>query len=199
VLVNQIGDPRRRAAVLAGWAMFAMVGLAVTADPVRGAQTVFDVARDTASGQVADALSADRYVDVRGDYAQAAALIPPGARVLAAVDVPSLLVSRTSDLNTLDLAGGTSPSPHLPYFRGTQAKLTWLRSHGYDYIVAVDPAASSCLYSSRSQTQDIAGKFGPVYEAWAPYYLDWFGFLRDVSNPLVADSDHVGSLLVVRL
>src|SRR5207247_1280310 len=120
LLLNRINGARSRIATMAAAATFGLVVLAVTADPIRGGRTVFDVAHDTLSGQLTAALFADRYASVRADYVQAGALIPAGAKVLAAVDVPSLLITPASELNTLDTAGSTSPAPHLPYFRGTQ-------------------------------------------------------------------------------
>jgi hypothetical protein len=199
VLINRSDAGRSRVTAMAACATFALVSLAVAADPIQAGQTVQEVARDTFSGQVFAALSGDRYASVRDEYAQAAALIPAGAKVLAAVDAPSLLVSGASDLSTLDLPGATSPRPHLPYFQGTQAKLAWLRGHGYSYIVAVDPADSPCLYNAQHPSEYLAGKLDPPHAAWVPYYSDWFAFLKDVSNPTAADSVRVGSLIVVRL
>jgi hypothetical protein len=140
-------------------------------------------------------LDGDRYAARRGDYEQAAALVPPGSKVLAAVDVPSLLLSDRSDVGTLDLAGSTSPPPHLPYFQGTGAKLAWLRAHGYRYVIAADPTASTCLYNRSLQEQDARGEHGQPYQAWAPYYLDWFQFLDDVSSG--PSATRRGSLIVV--
>ena len=199
LLINRIGGQLSRVATLAACATFGLVILALTADPIRGGQRVFDVVHDTVTGQVTDLLLGDRYASVRTEYVQAAAQIPAGAKVLAAVDVPSLLIKPASELNTLDTAGSTSPSPHLPYFQGTQAKLAWLRSQGFTYIVAVDPGASFCLYNADHQTQERQGKYGRALQVWAPYYLDWFDFVRDVSNPAIAHSSRVGSLIVVRL
>jgi hypothetical protein len=192
VLINRTRGERSSAASLGGVAIFVVVGLALSANPMDGWQELRSVAEDTRTRTVIQ--SPDRYASVRAEYAQAAAMIPAGSKVLAAVDVPSLLLSRTYELNTLDIAGSTSPSPHLPYFRGTGAKVAWLRSHGYSYVVAVEPSASDCLYNRRLQTEDINGEHGRVYQAWAPYFFDWFDFLASVP-----DSTRVGDLIVVKL
>src|SRR5207302_2301949 len=115
---------------------------------------------DTVSGRVSNVLATDRYAAQRGEYRRAAALVSPGSKVLAAVDVPSLLLSERFEVNTIDLAGSTSPTPHLPYFRGTPAKLGWLRAHGYGYVIAVDPNASARLYNRSVQEQDLRGAHG---------------------------------------
>jgi hypothetical protein len=199
VLVDRTRDEHSRAAPLAAFAIAVLVGLVLAANPLDGVNQLLAVAHDTIDGQVTRALYIDRYVTVRADYAQAAGMIPPGSRVLAAVDVPSLLIRPTYELNTLDIPGSTSPAPHLPYFRGTEAKLTWLRDHGYDYVVAVDPSTSFCLYNGPLQVADSLGAQGPVYKAWSRYYLDWFDFLANVSESSVASSTRVGSLIVVKL
>jgi hypothetical protein len=155
---------------------------------------VFSAARDTINGSVAATLSADRYATVRSAYSQAIALVPAGDKVLAAVDYPSLLLRDGVELNTLDIAGSTSPSPHLPYFLGTAAKLSWFSTNGYKYIVAADPSGGACLYSSALQNANV--KTGGVSGAWAPYLLDWFQFLQDLSSHT---HTVVGPLVVYKL
>jgi hypothetical protein len=118
--------------------------------------------------------------------------------VLTAVDVPSLLLSRSYDIHTLDISGSTSPAPHMPLFGGRQAMLDWLRGHGYTEIIAVDPMQSACLYNLPLKVRDLAGQNGPVYQAWAPYDFAWFDFLARVSGP-GSSSRHVGPLIVVPL
>jgi hypothetical protein len=193
VFISRARVERSKVAFLAGLASFVLVGVALNADPNAGYREVRAVAHDVRVRTITQ--TPDRYANIRTEYAEAAGLIPPGSKVLTAVDVPSLLVSRAYELHTLDIAGSTSPAPHLPYFRGTEAKLTWLRSHGYDYIIAVDPSASACLYNSRLAAEDIAGEHGPVYRVWAPYFVDWFEFLADLSG----STKRVDDLLVVKL
>jgi hypothetical protein len=181
----------------AGVALVFLIGTVTLATPGLAAGSVLGAAGDTASGRVSKALQADRYAAQRDEYQRAAALVPPGSKVLAAVDVPSLLLSRRSDVNTIDLVGSTSPPPHLPYFRGNDAKLAWLRARGYQYVVGVDPDASACLYSRSLQEQNLRGEHGQPYGAWAPYYLDWFQFLHDESSR--RGSAILGSLIVLKL
>ncbi len=182
---------------LAVLAIASVVTGTITSSPGSVASYVRTVATDTISGRVSSQLEADRYARQRDEYARAAAEVPPGAKVLAAVDVPSLLLSGGSDVDTIDLVGSTSPSPHIPYFQGTQAKRTWLRAHGYQYIIAVDPTASACLYSRPLQEQDLMGEHGPQYQAWAPYYFDWFELLADVATG--QGSGRGGSLIVAKV
>jgi hypothetical protein len=184
-------------AAASGLAAVILAGIAAGAAPDLLASSARRAAVDTRSGRVSVLLHADRYAAQRDDYARAAAAIQPGSKVLAAVDVPSLLLSQRWDVNTIDLVGSTSPSPPLPYFEGTEAKLRWLRAHGYQYIVATDPDTSQRLYSRPLQEQNLRGEHGQPYQDWAPYYLDWFQFLDDVSSSQAAD--RLGSLIIVKV
>lgn len=177
---------------------FVVIATDMIASPPRSVVSYLSsVATDTMSGRVNGQLDADRYATQRDEYAMAAAKVPPGSKVLAAVDVPSLLLSGGSDVDTIDLVGSTSPSPHIPYFQGTDAKLAWLRGHGYQYIIAVDPNASACLYNRPGQEQDLRGARGPQYQAWAPYFIDWFQLLGDLSSR--QGTARVGSLIVAKV
>jgi hypothetical protein len=196
-LTNSDHIYRRPLTTASGFAALLLVGTVTVVSPGLAASSPLRVAADTISGRTGSLLDMDRYAAQRGEYRRAAALVPPGARVLAAVDVPSLLMSQGFDVDTIDLVGSTSPPPHLPYFQGTEVKLSWLRAHGYQYVIALDPTASACLYNRSRQAQDLAGERGQPYQAWAPYYFDWFQFLADLSSR--PGSTRAGSLIVVKV
>lgn len=160
-------------------AVLGAVLVATGVPSVAAGQHVVSVVADTARGRVLSQLSVDRYVLERRDYAQAAALIPRGSKVLAAVDDPSLLLGIGLDVTTLDVIGSTSPSPHLPYFTGSAAKVAWLRANGYDYVIAADPTASKRLYNRAVWQGNL--RTGDQFGGWAPYFLDWFDFIQDRS------------------
>lgn len=164
------------------WSAAALGAVVIATDfaPVAAGQAVITVAADTVTGRLVQQLSGDRYALERPDYAQASALIPRGCKVLAAVDYPSLLLEAGLDVHTLDIAGSTSPLPHLPYFTGSAQKLRWLRANGYDYVIAEDPAASTALYN-RTHWQ-ANRRSGDQFGGWAPDFLDWFDFVHDLSN-----------------
>jgi hypothetical protein len=186
------------AAVL-GFAALATVVVAVTYDASWHADSR-DLVPDMVSGRSLDVLAADRYAHVRPEYAHVSTMIAPGSKVLTTVDVPSLLLGHDFDVHTLDLVGSTSPSPRLPYFDGPAAKLAWARDQGYDYIVTVDPAVGACHYNAGAQEQNLAA--GGVYGSWAPWYLDWFQFVDELSaSPSLPGTaaTRVGSLILVEL
>lgn len=180
VVINQSGIKRIWLTRAAGLATLGLVAVILVASPVDAGKVLLKVARETTSGHVTERLSEDRYQGRRAPYAAAAARVSAGSKVLTAVDVPSLLLRRGFAVHTLDLVGSTSPAPHLPYFQGTRMKLSWLRGHGYDYIIAVRPQASACLYNRSLQKDNLLA--GGVYGAWAPYYFDWFQFLDETST-----------------
>jgi hypothetical protein len=144
-----------------------------------------------------EGLDGDRYGSARSDFDHAAATIQAGSKVLAAVDAPALLLGKRLVVHTLDLAGSTSPPPHLPYFRGSAAKLSWLRENGYDYVVATAPGLSVCLYDRERWQRNLEG--GGLAGAWAPYFLDWFEFLDDARERPTGSPARFGSLLVLRV
>jgi hypothetical protein len=196
-VINGSHGRRTRLNFVGGLVMLGLVVGVTAASPGLAASHARTVAEDTKSGRVKQMLSIDRYAVQRDEYTRAAALIPPGSKVLAAVDVPSLLMASGIDVNTLDLVGSTSPSPHLPYFRGTAAKLMWLRAHGYEFVIAVDPNSSACLYNRSLEEEDIRGKHGQQFQAWARYYFDWVQFLKDAS--ITQGSTRIGSLVVLNV
>jgi hypothetical protein len=192
----------RRVAVrgwMASWsaAALASVVVATAAAPIAAGQFLVTVAADTVSGKVGNQLSADRYALVRSDYDHAAALIPRGSKVLAAVDDPSLLLEAGLDVNTIDIPGSTSPPPYLPYFGGDAQKVSWLHANGYDYVIAVDSTQSIRLYNRAHWLANF--RYGGHYGAWAPYFLDWFDFVQDMSAGKALLSGTVTSLIVLKV
>lgn len=197
VAINGRRTAGRRSLGLLSAAVLGAVVIATGANPVIAGQNVITTAKDTATGQLAHHLSPDHYAPERSDYAQAAALIPRGSSVLAAVDFPSLLLEAGLDVHTLDIPGSTSPVPHLPYFAGSAEKLSWMRANGYEYIIAMNPDASAGLYN-RAQWQ-LNVREGGQYEGWASHFVDWFDFIDDMSHSARSMPVAVPQLIVLKL
>ncbi|HEY5025243.1 MAG TPA: hypothetical protein VII76_09720 [Acidimicrobiales bacterium] len=137
----------------------------------------------------------DRYTDVETQYAQLDAAIPPGAKVLAAVDYPSLLGFSRYQFATLDLAGSASPLPHMPYFQGAAAKVAYLRHLGYDYIVA-DSVTAHGLYQFQPWENDLRSpRYN--YRAWAPYFIDWMSSITSLERTDASAVRYFGSLALI--
>lgn len=150
---------------------------------------------DTTSGAVTNSINSDRFAGERATYAQVSARIPANSKVLAAADLPHLLLSTDTTLHTLDIAGSTSPSPHFPLLRGSTAKTRWLEKNGYDYVVASLPTQSRCLYNRAAWQQNLGR--GTVEESWTRYVLDWLQYVDDMSAR--PGTFVVGSLAVIKV
>lgn len=137
----------------------------------------------------------DRYTEVEPEYAQLNAAVPRGARVLAAVDYPTLLSFSRYQFATLDLAGSASPAPHMPYFAGATAKVDYLRHLGYDYIVA-DSETERGLYQLKPWQDDLRSpRYN--YRAWAPYFIDWMSSIRSLEHDDGQAVRYFGSLALI--
>ena len=113
----------------------------------------------------------DRYAPFIHEYRAFNSLVPSGAKVLAAVDRPALLGFSKYTFATLDSPGGVSPPPHMPYFKGANAKVTYLRHLGYHYI-AVESSSKRGLYNFRFLLHQLHSNVY-FFREQSPYYIDW--------------------------
>jgi hypothetical protein len=165
---------RRRARLVGSVTVLAMVGMAVALFGFGPASRLRDAKTDIERGYHVLAGSAgfvNQYAGDEAEYRRLNALIPAGARVLAAVDQPALLDFSRYSFATLDIPGFVSPPPHMPYFRGAAPKVAYLRGLGYDYIVTQSPAVVGLYY--QAQWVNELRLQGYFFRAWAPYFLDW--------------------------
>jgi hypothetical protein len=141
----------------------------------------------------------DRYARVRVEYRELNAMVPTRAKVLAAVTYPGLLKFSGYQFATLDLAGGASPPPRMPFFSGAEAKVAYLRHLGYGYIVAESAGSLDLgLYRERSWIKDLrVGVY--AYRAWAPYFLDWQATINQLEQSKAFSVRYAGSLALIRL
>jgi hypothetical protein len=139
----------------------------------------------------------DRYAPVEGAYSVFNSFIPRGARVLAAVDTPALLDYSRYSFATLDSPGAVSPPPHMPFFQGADAKVTYLRHLGYDYIAAESPAQFG-LYRFRFLLQLLRS---PEYfsREQAPYNIDWQSTVTSLETSGNYEVRTSGNLSLIRI
>jgi hypothetical protein len=139
----------------------------------------------------------DRYTSFRSEYNHLNAAIPEGAKVLAAVDYPTLLSFSRYQFATLDLVGSVSPPPHMPYFKGAGAKVSYLRHLGYDYIVA-DSESERGLYQFGPWQADLhSPRYN--YRAWAPYFLDWMSTVTSLEHDKSYPVRYFGTLALIEI
>jgi hypothetical protein len=140
---------------------------------------------------------ADRYRSFRPEYNHLNEAIPKGAKVLAAVDYPTLLSFSRYQFATLDLVGTASPAPHMPYFKGAAVKVNYLRHLGYDYIVA-DSETQRGLYQFGPWEADLhSPRYN--YRAWAPYFLDWMSTVTTLEHDGHYPVKYFGSLALIEI
>jgi hypothetical protein len=139
----------------------------------------------------------DEFKLVEYEYLVMNSMIPHGARVLAAVNDPSLLSFTQYSFATLDVVGAASPGPHMPYFQGALAKVRYLRGQGFQYIV-VDSPNNPGLYDVDSWNRNLRSNVF-AYRQWTPYFVDWqstVGFLEKSHRFQVR---RTGSLTLIRI
>ena len=197
VVMTAAPAPPDRLVRLSSAVALALVVLVALPPPVGTARGLREFASETVRGNVLRTLRADRYRTDRPLYTAVASLVGPRAKVIAAVDEPHLLLHTGSTFHTIDIPGSTSPSPHMPSLAGYGPKLAWLRDRGYQYVVAVRPDSSACLYNRGLWQKNIS--HGGLYGSWAPYALDWDDFVDGLTNDKNLHAVSDGKLVVVQL
>ncbi len=133
-------------------------------------------------------------------YERAQQAVPPGEKVLAAVDYPFFLDYRRNDVHTIDGAGMCSPDPGIPLRRGPDAVKQYLRDRqGIRYVLSVDFSGTRQLLSrhewERTARQEWPYLFVPAH---APYFLTFMDTIDAIER-----SEEVvfreGNLRVARL
>jgi len=164
-----------------------------------------DTVQDIGSGRVVTGLEHGKvasdqglvgYDTNNGEYDAALAVVPPGTKVFSAVDVPDALLGTDRTVHTLDMVGFASATPHLQYFAGDEAKTQWLRDHGYEYVIAMAPGTSFCLYNDDLW---IESANRPDWAAWGrpwePYVKDWSDYVTHLEG--TPGSRRFGPIVVV--
>jgi hypothetical protein len=108
-------------------------------------------------------------------FAEAQELIEPGARVLSAVSKPFFWRFDRHVIHSVDCPGQASPPPGMPFFSGPDALADYLLGLGYTHLAFSPPRSDPCLYSLSNWTS-AATSGAYLWEAWAPWFLD---FLRN--------------------
>ena len=176
----------------------AVVAVALNVTPLAGYSTaVRSYAADGARVLAGTIPLRDRYVAWEPQYDTLNRLVPPGAKVLAAVDLPSLLDPTRYDVATVDFPGATSPPPHLPFFRGTAPVVAYLRHLGYRYVVAESPSVPG-LYYYRFLLRNLASP-ATFSRAMAAYGIDWQGIVTNLETSGRYPVRRAGSLALITI
>lgn len=126
------------------------------------------------------ALSANVTTPEQATYSKMQETIPSGRKVAALLDQPLYLDFRRNEIFNLDMPGYLSPPPGLPYFRGPNELLAYLRSLGIDYVAYVEDDYSHVQYRREDWIRRSYGEM----EEWllfGAYVLDLQESLRALS------------------
>ncbi len=119
------------------------------------------------------------------DYARALALVPRGAKVLAALDFPFLADYHEHELYNVDEVGIASPPPGLPSFQGPGPLEDYLLGQGVYYIAQTPSDTGFFINSVSYETFELSWPY-EVQRKMARYSLD---FMKNEDD--LAHSSHV--------
>ena len=122
----------------------------------------------------------DKWAAQRPFYTKMNAKIPSGAYLLAAVELPGLLDMGRFSFTSLDVPGGASPPPHLPYDRGIAPVLVYLHRLHITGIVATAPGAAGLYNFAAAEANLTSGV--PYYRQSAQYTVWWDELVRALTH-----------------
>ncbi len=111
--------------------------------------------------------------DHRSLYEKMQAAVPPGEKFLTAVAHPYALDYRRNGVLTIDVPGGASPAPGMPFFRGATALKKYLVGQSIRYVAYRDfTNPGGCLYR-RGLWEFHARSDHPMWVAQSRYFFDF--------------------------
>lgn len=149
------------------------------------------------SGTLSDAVSKGRYGSSAVQYRSVAQAIPSGARVLAAVQLPHLLLRPDIALESLDLAGSTVEKDLFPFFKTFSEKEKWLSRQGFGYVVTTHSDSQSCLFGLSSWKSNFGRN--NTYSDWMLYVIDWIQFADHLATRTNQVTATAGDISLIRV
>ncbi len=134
----------------------------------------------------------------RAAYAEMQAAVPKGERMLAIIDQAFALDYARNTVFNIDMPGGASPDPGMPFFKGPRALKEYLIGQSVRYVAFRDfETREYCLYR-RDVWEKYARGISSQWQLHSKYYLDLFDTVTEL-----AKSETVvyrkGGLSVIRL
>lgn len=109
----------------------------------------------------------------RAAYSKMQSAIPEGEPFLAVVEHPFALDYTRNDIINIDVPGGVSPDPGMPFFKGPRALKDYLLGQSLRYIAFRNfNNPGGCLYR-RVMWDFYAKSSHPMWRAQSKYYLDF--------------------------
>jgi len=106
-------------------------------------------------------------------YSKMQSAIPAGKKVLAVIGHPFVLDYRRNTIFNIDVPGGASPAPGMPYFRGPKALKGYLLGQSIGYIAHRDfDLPGGCIYNRKLwNSKGVADH--PMWGSQGKFYLDF--------------------------
>jgi len=104
-------------------------------------------------------------------YEELQSKVPVGEKIFAIVDAPYLLNYQRNPISNIDNIAGASPSPGMPFHKGSEAIKKYLKNLGYNYILVVDFDEAVFLYNRKVMEYHPRSEFR---EFSKKYIVDFF-------------------------
>ncbi len=134
----------------------------------------------------------------RAAYAEMQAAVPEGERVLAIIDQAFALDYARNTVFNIDIPGGASPDPGMPFFKGPRALKEYLIGQSVRYVAFRDFETREYCSYRRDVWEEYARGVRSQSKLFAKYFLDLFDTVTELakSETLVYRK---GGLSVIRL
>ncbi len=108
----------------------------------------------------------------RAAYRRMQAAVPAGVRLMVMVNHPFALDFARNDIVNVDVPGGASAPPGMPFFQGPEALRAYLKAQSVGAVAFRDfDRPGGCLYGRDLWTAHARGA-NPMWRAQSKYYLD---------------------------
>lgn len=118
----------------------------------------------------------------RAAYAEMQAAVPRGERMLAIIDQAFALDYTRNTIFNIDMPGGASPDPGMPFFKGPRALKEYLIGQSVRYVAFRDfETPDYCLYRRDVWVKQARG-ISPQWRQHSKYYLDLFDTVTELAK-----------------
>lgn len=169
---------RRGIALAAGQTLLVLGGFG--AWPHLTASRVATDALHIVTGESDEELRADRFRDVRTEYATIGSMIPNGSTLLSAVQTPHLLLGHGFKLMTVDFANAMAPKGEFPSTGSFEDQLSWLHRQEADFLLVHSRNTQSVLYGYDSWAERLNLEKSDA--DYARYVLPWLDFTYELAR-----------------
>jgi hypothetical protein len=114
-------------------------------------------------------------------YLELQSRVPAGDTILTMVDASFWFDFKRNPIYSINAVGGSSPPPGLPFEKGPEAVVAYLRTLGIRYIIAVDFNNAVLLYTRKLWTQTTRPEWF-YQKLWKPRFNDFMDNIDALAN-----------------